>query len=121
MTGNVVILAIKVAVIGLYVVILALPIACKEEAVTTEPRAVIKFGCAVETETPSASFNAEVPILALNVALSLGVTAETVPDLTLYKPMRYLFCSRENILGFVDGIAETPSKNLPLDTSRNSS
>ena len=100
---------------------LAVAIACFELAVETVPSAVIKFGGTVVTSTPSASFKVCVPSLNLNRLSGDGVTEESLLFFTFNTEMFTLFCSSEKNEGLVVGIVLSPSKNLPLDTSRNSS
>jgi len=62
-----------------------------------------------------------VPRRILNLASGDGVITVTLLFLTLRLKSLILRASSEKKDGFVVGIVLSPSKNLPLDTSRNSS
>ena len=114
-------MASRVAVVGVYVTIVDCPFACKAERVDTVPIAVNRVGGAVVTSVASASFKEVVPSLNLNRLSGDGVTEESLLFFTFNTEMFTFFCSSEKNEGLLVGIVLSPSKNLPLDTSRNSS
>ena len=113
--------ASNVAVTGLYVATMPEPVAWVAGIVTTEANAVIKLTGAVGTSVASDSFWVAVPRRILNLASGDGVIAVILLFLTRRLKSLILRASSEKNAGFVVGMVLSPSKNLPLDTSRNSS
>jgi hypothetical protein len=111
----------NIGVTGVYVKTLAVAVACFDPAVVIVPSAVISSGGAVGMSVASASFKVVVPSLNLNRLSGDGVTALTLLFLTLRTERWMDFCSSTKKAGLKTGIVLSPSKNLPLETSRNSS